>query len=154
MADTFLGTSWTGALPPWLPIGWELPRGMHRSLPMEKQRQRPPALSQRHKVAIVLSLKKRGMEQECRKKPITLFPLLCFFFFCLFLSFSLHISFSPSTPLSIIPPSPLPFSLYSLMQFLFPCLLHFFFLNQAEEKAEAAIQGKWIFPKIPHPTCL
>lgn len=75
MADTFLGTSWTGALPPWLPIGWELPRGMHRSLPMES-RGNDLQLSQWHNC---LSLKKRGMEQECRKKPITLFSSVLLF---------------------------------------------------------------------------
>lgn len=57
MADTFLGTSWTGALPPWLPIGWELPRGMHRSLPMES---RGNDLQLSHSGTIVFGLEEKG----------------------------------------------------------------------------------------------
>lgn len=37
MADTFSGTSRTAFLPPRLLIGWELPGGMHRRLPMESR---------------------------------------------------------------------------------------------------------------------
>ena len=54
MADAFLGTwLYRGALPRRLPIGWEAPRGMHRRGLWGETRQRPPAPSQRHKVAIV-----------------------------------------------------------------------------------------------------
>lgn len=110
MADTFLGTSWTGVLPPWLLIGWELPRGMHRRLPMESRGNDLQLSHRGTKWQLFWSLKKRGMEQECTKKPITLF-LSCFSF-CLSLLFAAHLFLflyylyiiqSPS-----FPPSPWP----------------------------------------------
>ena len=95
IADTFLGTRWSAALPLRLLIGWELPEECIAACLWKAEATTSGALIA-DKVAIVLSLKKRGMEQECKKKPITLvsslvlllFPLLL----CQPLSHPLHYS--------------------------------------------------------------
>lgn len=148
MADTFLGTSWTGALPPWLPIGWEQPRGMHRSLPMESRGSDLQLLSQRHKVAIVLSLKKRGMEQECRKKPITLsFPSL-------FVSLSLCPSLSlplPSLHYSVVLLPSLSFALLTLPSHASPVALSASGFSIEPGKEAETVQAGWgDLSEIPH----
>lgn len=127
MADTFLGTSWTGVLPPWLLIGWELPRGMHRRLPMESRGNNLQLSHRGTKWQLFWSLKKRGMEQECTKKPITLF-LSCF-------SFCLSVVHCPSLPfplpslhysVSLLPSLSMASLIYSLLQLSFPYLLRAF----------------------------
>lgn len=67
IADTFLGTRWSAALPPRLLIGRELPEECIAAC-LWKAEERPRAHLSRTKWRLLSSLKKRGMEQECKKK--------------------------------------------------------------------------------------
>ena len=85
------------------------------------------------------------MEQQCRKKPITLsFPLVCFPFF---VSLSHTLPISPSSQSTLFSPSP-----HSLMQFLFTCLLQV--SDPGKGEAEAAIQGRLFLLFFKNPTRL
>lgn len=119
IADTFLGTRWSAALPLWLLIGWELPEECIAACLWKAEATTSGSLIA-DKVAIVVSLKKKGMEQECKKEAHNSGFLSSASFIPPLLlcqpSLILSIIQSPSIPSS-------PFSL-SLMQVAFPCLLH------------------------------
>lgn len=119
IADTFLGTRWTAALPLWLPIGWELPEECIAACLWKAEATTSGSLIA-DKVAIVLSLKKRGMEQECKKKPITLVSSLVLLSVPLLLCQPLILSIIQSSSIPSSPFSP------SLLQFSFPRLLHIY----------------------------
>lgn len=144
IADTFSGTRWSAALPRWLLTGSELPEECIAACLWKAEATTSGSLIS-DKVVIVCSLEKRGMEQECKKKPITLVSSLVLLSFPLLLC---QLPSRSSSPLFSLRPSP------PLRSHRLSCNLRFlvcstFMIGRGSEP-EAAVQASQALQKMSH----